>query len=110
MEEKDKKPEPEVRKPDALDPMAEKPTSTYDYGDRMVVEVNHLYNLGKYYEASVWVEELIRKRPKYTRAYIMKGSLMWVQGHKDIAKKTWEEALNLEPNNDEVKTLLERFK
>jgi len=91
----------EQRKPQSLE---------FDYSDRLVVEANHLYNKRKYFEASQVVEELIRMRPKYTRAWVMKGSLMYKQGHKDLAKKAWEQALTLEPENKEVQGLLERYK
>ncbi|MBI4404429.1 MAG: hypothetical protein HY537_09725 [Deltaproteobacteria bacterium] len=82
----------------------------YDDSDRFVIEANRLYNRGKFYEATLQVEELLRRKPEYTRAWIMKGSLMHVQGHKDLAKTAWATALKLDPSNKEIKGLLEKYR
>ncbi len=85
-------------------------TIEYDDTDRMVLEANRLYNKRKYYEATQVVEEIIRKKPEYVRAWIMKGSLMYVQKQNDLAKRAWQQALALEPNNSQVKTFLDKLK
>lgn len=99
------KPRSRKRLPSPIDPGYE-----YDDSDRLVLEANHLYNLGKFYEASLYVEELIRKKPTYLRGWIMKGSLMWVQGEKELAKNAWRQALAIEPDSQEVKDLLQRYR
>lgn len=81
----------------------------YDNTDRLVLEANRLYNRGKFYQASLTVEELLAKRPDFTRGWIMKGSLLYVQGYRDLAKIAWEKALELDPNNPEVKSFLGRL-
>lgn len=82
----------------------------YDDADRYVVEANRLYNRGKFYDATAVVEELLRKKPDHVRGWVMKGSLMKVQGQKDLAKSAYEQALKLDPNNLELKKLVENNK
>ncbi len=82
----------------------------YDDTDRLVLEANHLYNQGRFYDASNVVEEILKRNPKYVRALLMKGSLMYVQGQKDLAKKAWEEASLLQPGDKEIKGIMERYK
>lgn len=83
--------------------------SEYDNTDRLIFEANHLYNRGKFYEASVYVEELIRKNPILVRAWVMKGSLLYMQGYKDLAKKAWTKAAELDPKDPEVADILKRY-
>jgi hypothetical protein len=82
----------------------------YDYSDRLILEANRLYNRRKFYEASITIEELLTKRPDYPRGWVMKGSLMYVQGQRDLAKEAWKKALELDPNNLQVKQYLGRLK
>jgi len=82
----------------------------YDESDRLILEANRLYNRGKYFEATTYVDQLLRKKPDYARGWIMKGSLMFVQKQNDLAKKAWEKALELEPENGEVKAMLDKLK
>jgi len=82
----------------------------YDDTDRLVLEANHLYNQARYFDATLIVENILKKNPKYVRAWLMKGSLMYVQGQKDLAKKAWDEAVNLAPQDQEVRMVLERYK
>jgi hypothetical protein len=82
----------------------------YDDTDRLILEANRLYNRGKYYEASLTVEEILSKKPELPRAWVMKGSLMFVQGQKDLAKNAWQKALELDPANSQVKAYLGRLK
>lgn len=82
----------------------------YDDTDRLVLEANHLYNQGRYFDATLVVETILKKNPKYVRGWLMKGSLMYVQGQKDLAKKAWDEAVTISPDDTEVRTALERYK
>lgn len=77
---------------------------------RLVVEANRFYNQGKYYEAQLYVEEVLRKKPKFVRAWIMKGSLLWVQGHKDLAQEAWQSVLAFDPENKQIKDLMMRYR
>ena len=81
----------------------------YDDSDRYVVEANRLYNRGKFYDATNVVEELLRKRPDHVRGWVMKGSLMKVQGHKESAKNAYLTALKLDPNNAELRKIVEEY-
>ena len=56
------------------------------------------------------METILKKNPKYVRGWLMKGSLMYVQGQKDLAKKAWDEAVTISPDDTEVRTALERYK
>jgi tetratricopeptide (TPR) repeat protein len=98
-------PEYAERKPNAIPDTP----SEYDSTDRLILEANHLYNRGKFYEASVYVEELIRKNPGFVRAWVMKGSLLYVQGYSDLAKKAWAQAAALDPADPQVKDILKRY-
>ena len=82
----------------------------YDDSDRFVVEANRLFNRGKYYDASLIIEELLRRKPDHVRGWIMKGSLMHVMGHKDLAQTAWKTAQKLEPQSREIKDILARYK
>src|SRR5207253_1866924 len=77
---------------------------------RLVVEANRFYNQGKYYEAMIHVDELTKKRPEFVRGWIMKGSLLYVQGQKDLAKEAWEKAQEMDPKNSEIKNYLSRYR
>ncbi len=88
----------------------EKMLVEYDNTDRLVVEANHLYNKGRYYEALQYVDEVIRKKPNFLRAHMMKGSLLYVLGQKDLAQDSWKKALALDPENKDIQALMERYK
>lgn len=82
----------------------------YDDTDRLVLEANRLFNKRKYFEAVAVVDELIRRKPSHVRAWIMKGSLMYVRGQKELAKTAWKQAQALEPENKEIKSILEKYR
>lgn len=103
-----KKIEEERREP--ASPIPPKIIVEYDETDRMVLEANRLYNKKKFYDSTQVVEEILRRKPDYTRAWVMKGSLMYAQKQPDLAKKAWQQALLLEPNNEQVKSLLNKLK
>ncbi len=114
-----------VEEPEEIEPAPEKKEETkveekpteptrviveYDDSDRLILEANRLYNRGKFYEATVHVDELLRRKPYFIRGWVMKGSLLHVQGQKDLAKNAWQKALNLDPENKELQELLNRYK
>ncbi|MBY0370211.1 tetratricopeptide repeat protein, partial [bacterium] len=82
----------------------------YDNTDRLFLEANRLYNRGRYYQATLTVEEILSKRPDMARGWVMKGSLLYVQGQRDLAKTAWEKSLELDPKNAQVKAFLGRLK
>lgn len=85
-------------------------TVEYDDSDRLVLEANRLFNRKKFDEALSAIDELLRRKPNYIRGWIMKGSVMYVRGHKDLAKTAWNQALAIEPENSDVKSILEKYK
>ncbi len=90
-------------------PGSQVPTVLIDDADSLVVDANRLFNRRRFYEALTVVDQLLRKRPEFTRGWLMKGSLLLVQGHKDLAMKAWKKAQELEPANPEVQSVLSRY-
>lgn len=84
----------------------EKAPKQMENTDQLVLKANELYNRGKFKEALAYVEELLMRDPKHVRGWIMKGSLMHVQGQNDLAKEAWQHALDLDPNNSQIKAIL----
>ncbi len=82
----------------------------YDDSDRLVLEANRLFNRRKFDEALATLDELLRRKPTFVRGWIMKGSVMYVRGHKDLAKTAWNQALTLDPENADIKSILEKYK
>lgn len=85
-------------------------TVEYDDTDRLVLEANRLYNKRKYDETLAVIDELLRRRPDFVRGWIMKGSVMYVRGHKDLALSSWKKAQLLQPNSEDIKSILEKYK
>jgi hypothetical protein len=90
-------------------PASPTPTVIVDDADTLVVDANRLFNRRRYYEALTVVDQILRKRPDFTRGWLMKGSLLLVQGHKELAMKAWRKAKEIEPENPEVLAVLERY-
>lgn len=105
-------PEPDqAEKPKEPEKKEEAPAiAKYDDSDSLILEANRLFNRGDYFTATTRIDELLRRNPSFTRAWIMKGTLLYVQGFKDLAKNAWEKAYSLSENNTEVKKLLEKVK
>lgn len=76
----------------------------------LVLSANDLYNQGKFREALTFVDEMLRRNEKNTRAWIMRGSLYHALGQKDLAKTAWQSAQQSDPSNQEVKKILENYR
>ena len=76
----------------------------------LIAEANRLYNKGDFTRSLQFVDELSHRSPKNVRAWIMKGSLMHVMGHNDLARQSWEKALELEPGNAQIENILKELK
>jgi tetratricopeptide (TPR) repeat protein len=91
----------------------EEPAPKYGTDDSDVLgfllEANRLFNRGKYYESMSFVDEVIRRRPANVRAWVMKGSLLFLLGQKDLARQSWEKATALAPQDKQVKDALEKY-
>jgi tetratricopeptide (TPR) repeat protein len=77
-----------------------------DEEDQLVLKSNELYNKGQFTDALKFVDELLRRNRDHVRGWVMKGSLMHMLGQKDLAKKAWQRAVELEPNNAQLKQIL----
>lgn len=87
-----------------------KVTIEYDDSDRLVLEANRLYNKRKYNETLSVLDELLRRKPDFVRGWIMKGSVLYVRGHKDLAQVAWKKAQVLQPENADIKSIMEMYK
>ena len=74
--------------------------------DQLILEANRFYNDGKFEESLKFVEELLRRSPGTVRGWVMKGSLLHVLGQKDMARKSWQHALELDPSNQQIQNIL----
>lgn len=83
-------------------------SDTNQLGDTstLISEANRLYNKGDFTKSLRYVDEVVRRDPKSVRAWVMKGSLMHVMGHKDLARQAWQKALELDPKNSQVQSIL----
>lgn len=75
----------------------------------LIVKANELYNKGEFTESMKYVEEMLRRNRANTRGWVMKGSLFHAMGEKDLAKQAWEQAQALEPDNQEIQSILENY-
>ncbi len=82
--------------------------AAYKFSDTssLIVEANRLYNGGESAKSLQYVDEVIRRDPNHVRGWVMKGSLMHLMGHKDLARQSWEKALELDPKNTQIENIL----
>lgn len=86
------------------------PKVEYDGSDALILKANRLFHKGRFYEAAMYVEEVLRRKPDHMRAWLMKGSVLYKLGQKDLAQKAWQQAITLDTEKKETKGILERFK
>lgn len=78
--------------------------------DQLVLQANRLYNQGKFQDALTTVDELLRRNPDNVRALVMRGSMMHALGEKEMARKSWTRAAELEPSNQEIQNILQNYR
>lgn len=78
--------------------------------DVLISEANRLYNEAEFTKSLQYVDQICLRDPKNIRAWVMKGSLMHVLGHKDLAKQAWQKAAELDPNNLQLQNILKEMK
>ena len=71
--------------------------------------LNAIYD-GKYEYAIFECELVIELEPDNIMAWKRLGSVYYAQGKPNQAKSTWETALKLAPNDEELKKFLQRIK
>jgi tetratricopeptide (TPR) repeat protein len=72
----------------------------------LIAEANRFYNKGDFAKSLRYVDEVVRRDPGSVRGWVMKGSLMHVMGHKDLARQAWQKALELDPKNSQIQNIL----
>lgn len=86
------------------------PKVEYDGSDTMILKANRLFHRRKFYEAALYVDEVLRRNPKSLRAWLMKGSILYKLNQKDLAYQAWQTAAKLDKKGEETKGILERYK
>jgi len=64
---------------------------------------------GKYEEALECLEESLKINPNLVEAHNLMGKVFYHQGDISRAKKSWQQALTIDPNNFTAKSCLEAF-
>lgn len=80
--------------------------------DEIIRDINlaqRLFYAGKYEEALRTLKASLQKKRTAT-AYALGGSIYYVNGDIDAAVNAWENALEINPNLEEVRQLLMRYK
>lgn len=70
--------------------------------------VKQLYKFGRYEAALLEIDEMLRAYPTDTKLYQMRGTLLDRVGRTDMALKSWNQALRLEPTNQALRRFIER--
>lgn len=70
--------------------------------------VKHLYRQGRYEAGLVEIDGLIRQYPTSPKLHLMRGTLLDRVGQSDLAVKSWNQALRLEPKNASLRRFVER--
>lgn len=70
--------------------------------------IKQLYRRGRYEAALLEVDEMIVKYQTDPKLYEMRGTLLERVGKPDLALKSWNQALRLEPSNAALRKLVER--
>lgn len=78
--------------------------------DKLFEQSNLSYQSGNFKGALQAVEKILARSPNNIKALVMQGSLRHALGQKDLAKKSWKKALELDPANAEIRRILEEYK
>jgi tetratricopeptide (TPR) repeat protein len=70
--------------------------------------VKQLFKTGRYEAALMDLDGMVRQYPTDPKVYEMRGTLLDRLGHTDLALKSWNQALRLEPSNLALKRFVER--
>lgn len=77
---------------------------------QMVLEANRLFAVRKFYDALIVVDRILTRYPRYVRGWLMKGSLLHMQGEKGLALEAWKKAKRISPKDPEVNKTLAKYK
>lgn len=78
--------------------------------DELVNRADLAFQSSDYKGALETVQSALERSPKNVRALMMQGSLLHLLGNRESAKKSWEKALALDPANEEIRRVLEKYK
>jgi len=70
--------------------------------------IKRLYRDGRYEASLLEVEDLLVDFPTAPRLYMMRGTLLDRLGRTELAVRSWQQALRLEPTNASLKKYLDR--
>jgi hypothetical protein len=70
--------------------------------------IKRLYRDGRYEASLLEVEDLLVDFPTAPRLYMMRGTLLDRLGRSELAIRSWQQALRLEPTNASLKKYLDR--
>jgi tetratricopeptide (TPR) repeat protein len=70
--------------------------------------VKALYRSGRYEAGLVEIDGLIRQYPTSPKLHVMRGTLLDRVGQSELAIKSWNQALRLEPKNTSLRRFIER--
>ncbi|MCC7441349.1 MAG: hypothetical protein IT285_06940 [Bdellovibrionales bacterium] len=71
-------------------------------------KVKQLFRLGRYEAGLLETDALLRSFPTDPRLYEMRGTLLDRLGYRDLAIRSWQQSVKLDPNNLALKAYLER--
>lgn len=98
----------EIEKSLGLVPAAD-PSPASDYSYLAAIDhVKRLYRAARYEAALLATDELLREYPTDPQLYEMRGTLFDRIGKPDLALRSWNQALRLEPTNVTLRRFVER--
>jgi hypothetical protein len=70
--------------------------------------VKQLYRAARFEAALIEIDELVRTYPTDARLYEMRGTLLDRMGRGELALRSWNQALRLNPGNESLRRFVER--
>ena len=78
--------------------------------EKLLAAANAAYQRADFPRALSLVNEALEKNPSEIRAILMKGSLAYLAGRREEARKLWSRAHELDPANEEITRTLEKYR
>lgn len=70
--------------------------------------IKQLYKIGRYEGALIEADELLRQFPTDPKLHEMRGTLLERLGKRELALRSWNQALRFNPNNQSLRKFIER--
>jgi hypothetical protein len=71
-------------------------------------KIKQLFILRRYEAALIETDAMVKSYPTDPRLYEMRGTLLSRLGHEDLALKSWEQSVELNPSNESLKKFMNR--